>query len=136
MKYNETLCRIEYALSVLFFVTLAGFFPLFYGAGYSVILPAKYTAFQIIAVFFGCAFFALSVLKKDKKRLFYGCFSARCAPTAFLFLFYAVLIISALLSPYLLQTNSGGLSAVIFGSGRYDGLYVYGIIRGSDSEEF
>ena len=53
MKYNETLCRIEYALSVLFFVTLAGFFPLFYGAGYSVILPAKYTAFQIIAVFFG-----------------------------------------------------------------------------------
>ena len=127
MKYNETLCRIEYALSVLFFVTLAGFFPLFYGAGYSVILPAKYTAFQIIAVFFGCAFFALSVLKKDKKRLFYGCFSARCAPTAFLFLFYAVLIISALLSPYLLQTNSGGLSAVIFGSGRYDGLYVYGL---------
>ena len=109
------------------FVTLAGFFPLFYGAGYSVILPAKYTAFQIIAVFFRMCLFALSVLKKDKKRLFYGCFFGSMRTDGISVLFYAVLIISALLSPYFLQTNSRGLSAVIFGSGRYDGLYVYGL---------
>ena len=50
-------------LSAAFFVSIAGFFPLYYGGSYNVILPAKYTAFQIIALLFGGAFLILSAVK-------------------------------------------------------------------------
>lgn len=114
-------------LSAAFFVSIAGFFPLYYGGSYNVILPAKYSAFQIIALLFGGAFLILSAVKyffKGKNPLN---FKKTDISLLFLVAFSLFLVISAVFSPYFTAKNSDGVSAVIFGSGRYDGLYVFAL---------
>lgn len=129
----------------IFFAAMAGFFPLFCGGSYNIILASKYSAFEAITLFSAVFFVFFCLFKKVTLR---SSKSSRL-PTArpevpfksaviravkkaditgiLLICFCIFTLLSSLLSPYASALNSSGQSAVIFGSGRYDGLYVFAL---------
>lgn len=126
----------------IFFAAMAGFFPLFCGGSYNIILDSKYAAFETITIFSAVffAFFCLlknvsirrskpSITLTDRTKASFKSAVLTLVKTAdvtvILLIFFCLLtLLSAVLSPYASSLNSAGKSAVIFGSGRYDGLYV------------
>lgn len=126
----------------IFFAAMAGFFPLFCGGSYNIILDSKYAAFETITIF-SAVFFAFFFLLKnvslrrskpsitltDRTKVSFKSAVLTLVKTAdvtviLLICFCLLTLLSAVLSPYASSLNSAGKSAVIFGSGRYDGLYV------------
>lgn len=126
----------------IFFAAMAGFFPLFCGGSYNIILDSKYAAFETITIFSAVffAFFCLlknvsirrskpSITLTDRTKASFKSAVLTLVKTAdvtiiLLICFCLLTLLSAVLSPYASSLNSAGKSAVIFGSGRYDGLYV------------
>lgn len=126
----------------IFFAAMAGFFPLFCGGSYNIILASKYSAFETITIFSAVFFVFFCVLKRIMLRsskaskpltdqpekplgsAFLKAVKSSDITTVLLICFCLLTLLSAVLSPYASALNSAGKSAVIFGSGRYDGLYV------------
>lgn len=126
----------------IFFAAMAGFFPLFCGGSYNIILDSKYAAFETITIFSAVFFVFFCLLKNvslrrskpsialtDRTKASFKSAVLTLVKTAdvtviLLICFCLLTLLSAVLSPYASSLNSAGKSAVIFGSGRYDGLYV------------
>lgn len=126
----------------IFFAAMAGFFPLFCGGSYNIILDSKYAAFETITIFSAVFFVFFCLLKNvslrrskpsialtNRTKASFKSAVLTLVKTAdvtvILLIFFCLLtLLSAVLSPYASSLNSAGKSAVIFGSGRYDGLYV------------
>ncbi len=126
----------------IFFAALMGFFPLFCGGSYNIILDSKYAAFETITIFSAVFFVFFCLLKNvsirrskpsitltDRTKASFKSAVLTLVKTAdvtviLLICFCLLTLLSAVLSPYAPALNSSGQSAVIFGSGRYDGLYV------------
>lgn len=126
----------------IFFAAMAGFFPLFCGGSYNIILDSKYAAFETITIFSAVFFVFFCLLKNvsirrskpsitltDRTKASFKSAVLTLVKTAdvtviLLICFCLLTLLSAALSPYASSLNSAGKSAVIFGSGRYDGLYV------------
>lgn len=126
----------------IFFAAMAGFFPLFCGGSYNIILDSKYAAFETITIFSAVFFVFFCLLKNvsirrskpsialtNRTKASFKSAVLTLVKTAdvtviLLICFCLLTLLSAVLSPYASSLNSAGKSAVIFGSGRYDGLYV------------